>query len=586
MGWLVFPLHSMRDGRCSCGGRAGCSPGKHPRTPNGFKDGTADPEKIRRWWGAWPDANVGLATGAGSGVVVLDVDPRNDGHESLIKAKAEYGFMVGGTLCAKTGGGGNHYYFQHPGIHVQCRNEVAGFSGLDFKGDGGYVVVPHSNHKSGGSYGWANGPPADGRLAPLPDGLARLVMTPGPNERPKSQRPRTKPKDGSDDFSRVKAAVDIVSYVEAMTGQSGRWSGGEAAFLCPFHEEKTPSFKVNPTKNGGVFICHGCQASGDVFHFHEMMRGATRGEALKAVAEYAGVELAPRKRQSIPALDMPVGHPAAAPGPEAERPKHSSGHPNEPRPPARQILVEWLLGDNGPRFAWRREDRAYSERRKREYTIPQFRRCYDEAILEELVRRARGVTAKQAAETNVFKRQKTGKSLWDMWIDPALQDVYDGLPQKGELFGTTATEAAALTALVKTALLTAVVVVDPQSRLPERVSLFDLACAGDVGPVWRRAGSHQAWVKHGPRMAIRYGYLAARISRFTEWDSRALAKALRKAGIIEHGSVESGRVRAWIVNEGWLARNMDQEIEADTEAEPAAASGTAGAEDGNGEVPF
>ena len=62
-GWHVFPLHTVIDGTtCDC--RRSCpKPGKHPRTANGFKDATTDETQIRKWWGMWPDANIGIATG-------------------------------------------------------------------------------------------------------------------------------------------------------------------------------------------------------------------------------------------------------------------------------------------------------------------------------------------------------------------------------------------------------------------------------------------------------------------------------------------------------------------------------------------
>ncbi len=76
-GWAVFPLHSIIDGKCSCGKACG-SHGKHPRTPNGLKDATVIEETISRWWQRWPGANIGLLTGARSGFWVLDVDAGAD----------------------------------------------------------------------------------------------------------------------------------------------------------------------------------------------------------------------------------------------------------------------------------------------------------------------------------------------------------------------------------------------------------------------------------------------------------------------------------------------------------------------------
>ena len=66
-----------------------CVPGqKRPLTPRGFHDASTDPEQVERWWGRWPDANLRLPTGAVSGVVVVDVDVREDvdGRESMRRA--------------------------------------------------------------------------------------------------------------------------------------------------------------------------------------------------------------------------------------------------------------------------------------------------------------------------------------------------------------------------------------------------------------------------------------------------------------------------------------------------------------------
>ncbi len=81
-GWPVIPLHTLTADGCSCHHECS-SVGKHPRTKHGLKDATTDKESIRSWWDEWPDANVGIVAGAESGLVVLDVDPRHGGDESL-----------------------------------------------------------------------------------------------------------------------------------------------------------------------------------------------------------------------------------------------------------------------------------------------------------------------------------------------------------------------------------------------------------------------------------------------------------------------------------------------------------------------
>jgi hypothetical protein len=152
-GLAVFPLHSIgAGGKCTCG-ELGCqSPGKHPRTKHGLKDASKAQEQITAWWTKWPDANIGIATGAISGISVIDIDPRHGGNESLGDLQLANGPLPK-TPTVHTGGGGRHLYFAHPGGHVPNSSGALG-AGLDVRGDGGYVAAPPSNHVSGKCYAW------------------------------------------------------------------------------------------------------------------------------------------------------------------------------------------------------------------------------------------------------------------------------------------------------------------------------------------------------------------------------------------------------------------------------------------------
>jgi hypothetical protein len=149
-GWFVLPLASVSDGECTCGHEDCGSPGKHPRTKNGLLDATTNEAQIRRWWSRWPEANVGIRTGAESGLVVLDIDQRGDGYGSLTKLQSIFGDLPR-TPAVATGGGGMHFYFAHPGGKVESRKIAPG---VDVKGDGGYVVAVPSVHASGKRYEW------------------------------------------------------------------------------------------------------------------------------------------------------------------------------------------------------------------------------------------------------------------------------------------------------------------------------------------------------------------------------------------------------------------------------------------------
>jgi len=91
----------------------------------------------------------------------------------------------------------------------------------------------------------------------------------------------------SRDLEEVRRRSDLVQIVSAHT--SLRRSGSRLAGLCPFHEEKTPSFYVDPQKQ--LWYCFGCKAGGDVFNFVEKTENLTFIEAARWLAQKAGITL-------------------------------------------------------------------------------------------------------------------------------------------------------------------------------------------------------------------------------------------------------------------------------------------------------
>jgi DNA primase len=89
-----------------------------------------------------------------------------------------------------------------------------------------------------------------------------------------------------DSVDRVKEAADIVEIVSAYTDLQQR--GQDYWGNCPFHDERTPSFKVNPRDK--LYYCFGCEASGDVFRFVEEKEGLDFAAAVESLAERYGVE--------------------------------------------------------------------------------------------------------------------------------------------------------------------------------------------------------------------------------------------------------------------------------------------------------
>jgi hypothetical protein len=159
-GWPVFPLQT--------GGKLPRISRAHPddkarqracrracgRDGHGCYDATTDPGRVSAWWSRWPRANIGLATGPGSGLLVVDVDGRGGGYAALARLEAAHGALA--TLEVATPGGTHLYLGYPPGRQVGLSARKLG-PGLDTRGAGGYVVAPPSRRPDG-AYRWLADP--------------------------------------------------------------------------------------------------------------------------------------------------------------------------------------------------------------------------------------------------------------------------------------------------------------------------------------------------------------------------------------------------------------------------------------------
>lgn len=138
-----------------------------------------------------------------------------------------------------------------------------------------------------------------------------------------------------DFIAQVKSTVDIVSvvrgYVPSLRKAGLAWKG-----LCPFHQEKTPSFNVNPKLN--IFKCFGCGKGGNAIDFVMEMDGVPFWEAITRLAEEHGIPLPKKREQS-----------------DADTKRRASLY--EMNEIAQRIFRQQLMGSNGS------EARAYLQRR-------------------------------------------------------------------------------------------------------------------------------------------------------------------------------------------------------------------------------
>jgi hypothetical protein len=139
MGWRVFPISA---------GTKTPLPGSR-----GFKDASNDYVTVAQWF-VDTDHNIAVATGKDSGIVVLDVDQKHDGYESLGKLVDEVGEDIMATRIHRTAGGGAHLIYRYP-VGLEIGRKINAFKrlnmpGLDVLGDDGYAILPPSTIRPDG----------------------------------------------------------------------------------------------------------------------------------------------------------------------------------------------------------------------------------------------------------------------------------------------------------------------------------------------------------------------------------------------------------------------------------------------------
>lgn len=176
-GWEVLPLN-----------------GKIPHTKHGVDDATSDLDIVAAWWQRWPTANIGARVP--HDLVVIDVDPRNGGTQTLLNLAGLLGPLPV-TLIALTGrgDGGHHRYYLRPAGKLKGR---AG-AGIDVKTNG-YMVMPPSIHPdTGRPYEWIDRDPVA-----LPPTWVNYLRIPAPR-----QQPRPVPAPGGDGSTLVQWVAQL-----------------------------------------------------------------------------------------------------------------------------------------------------------------------------------------------------------------------------------------------------------------------------------------------------------------------------------------------------------------------------------------
>jgi hypothetical protein len=180
--WHVIPVWRINaDASCRCPrGRDCLSPGKHPAIDSWQTAASTDYAVLKDWFSD-DRHNLGVVCGP-SKILVIDVDPRNGGFDSMATLSAELGALPP-TVTQDTGGGGKHYLFKRPDGDLVGKLGP----GIDLLRDSRQFLVEPSVHASGNLYAWQPGhAPDDVAIAALPDAWLCKALKPKPPRMPRT----------------------------------------------------------------------------------------------------------------------------------------------------------------------------------------------------------------------------------------------------------------------------------------------------------------------------------------------------------------------------------------------------------------
>lgn len=179
----IIGLHPIINGKCGCylertnGDDHVCAmPGKHPMDHGWQNKGYPDDFKFEVWEKICKCNGLGWALSEDH--IVVDVDPRNGGLESLDKLQSDIGINLFEYCNAivKTGGNGWHFYFKKDPLSSMGCKMPSKYVGIDIKQKGGFVVIAGSAHASGNEYEWHSAAKSDlENLSLLPESISEML---------------------------------------------------------------------------------------------------------------------------------------------------------------------------------------------------------------------------------------------------------------------------------------------------------------------------------------------------------------------------------------------------------------------------
>jgi DNA primase len=200
------------------------------------------------------------------------------------------------------------------------------------------------------------------------------------------------PRYTTDSRERVRDAVDFVELVSART-ELRRAGPRSYQGLCPFHEERTPSFGIDPVQK--VYYCFGCQASGDLFTFVQETEGVDFKGALELLADRFGIELQVERED---------------PGEAEQRRRRERLYELSSRTCVYYERYLWESKEAAPARRYLQEERGLSEEALRAYRVGYAPSAWDKVLVAS---RRGGFSEQELHATGLAQRSQENARLYD-----------------------------------------------------------------------------------------------------------------------------------------------------------------------------
>lgn len=586
-GWRITPL-KVRD--------------KVPFIRGWQKSASTDPEQIRSWLKGKTN-NIGIATGAESGIIVLDIDVKSGGLSTLAQWFKKHGrfddvpCQETGSICPETGKRGRHYFFRFPtdskGQPLDLKNRAnlppgKGIklkdkqSGIDIRANGGQVVAAPSIHPSGNSYQWVKGrSPAETEPKDMPKWLLDLIIDDGKPQFTTGGPKFRKPANATDtdsvinymEFTGEGGRNDaLFKYASFLRGQKGFGEQDLMYFVKRANVERcSPPIPETEVETIVKSVCGRYVANERMKKYWRKSNNQRRTfkSASPPKSQANNVEARNQDSRGIQSPEDLEPHdikPAIPPTPPDGH--HIFMENDDNRYFVYDLILAWMsgIGPESPKLVWRDGGAAYSENYGRYMKATEIRKFHQPDILSWLALKSRECIvsdedeqAARAKKKRVVSAIEKAESMWKKWSEPCFYKHLSLLPDKAAIDGVEDGEKQKLAAAIYAILSKSIRVNDTTDQIPINTTVLQQADDTEA-PGWKRVGKYGAYVRNPKKpldasIGLRYDFVVQVGAPWLgELKRKRLTRLLGENQIAKTGVIKDARksVRCLQIQPLWL----------------------------------